>query len=307
MGGEYDDVDLRRQLVDRRLQRPDLDLGAVRRRCTRHDGEAGLLVIAHETPRYRAPRRPYAHRPRQERAIDASVAAVILAGGSSTRLGSGQNKVYAALEGRTVLELSVATCATVADISTIVVVARGDEHDIAGGIAGRAAPGRTVRLATGGATRLESERAGLGVIRPAIVAGEVDVVAIHDGARPFATTALFRDVIAAARAVGGGVPGVAKREPTFAVDDGRVARLQPDAVVAVQTPQAFRAAPLLAAYDRAAEAGFDAVDTAQAIERYGDLDVALVPGDERNLKITFEADLARARSMVSAWAVGRWS
>jgi 2-C-methyl-D-erythritol 4-phosphate cytidylyltransferase len=243
---------------------------------------------------------------RQERAIDASVAAVILAGGSSTRLGSGQNKVYAALGNRTVLECSLATCTTVAAIVTIVVVAREDEHDLARGLAGRAAPGHTVRLATGGTTRLLSELAGLDVIRRDIVAGEVDVVVIHDGARPFATSGMFRDVVASAEAVGGGVPGIATQEPTFVVDDGRVTRLQPDAVVAVQTPQAYRAAPLLAAYDRAAEAGFDAVDTAQTIERYGDLEVALVPGDERNLKITFEADLARARAMAPRWATGNW-
>lgn len=249
---------------------------------------------------------PYPRGPRQERAIDASVAVVILAGGSSTRLGSGQNKVYAALGERTVLELSLATCTTVTGVSTIVVVAREDEHGMAARIAGRAAPGRSVELATGGATRLESELAGLEAIRSAVVGGDIDIVAIHDGARPFATAALFEEVVAAARAVGGGVPGTAKREPAFALGDGSVTRLEPGTVVAVQTPQAFRAVPLLTAYDRAAAAGFDAVDTAQTIEEYGELEIAVVAGDERNLKITFESDLAHARSMASDWAVGSW-
>jgi 2-C-methyl-D-erythritol 4-phosphate cytidylyltransferase len=106
--------------------------------------------------------------------------------------------------------------------------------------------------------------------------------------------------------VGGGVPGIATQEPAFAIDHGRVTRLAPGTVVAVQTPQAFRAVPLLAAYDRAAPTGFDAVDTAETIERYGDVAVAFVPGDERNLKITFEDDLVRARAMAPRWDVGRW-
>lgn len=239
--------------------------------------------------------------------IDASVAAIVLAGGSSTRLGGGQNKVFAALGDRSVLELSLTTCARVADIATVVVVTRVAERDLARRAAARAGLEVPVVTAAGGATRLGSELAGLEVIRPAVAAGDIDVVVIHDGARPFATVDLFRNVIHAARSVGGGVPGITIREPTYTVAGGSATRLDLGTVVAVQTPQAFRARPLLAAYDRAGDARFDAVDTAQTIERYGDLDVAVVAGEDRNVKITFAGDLDRARAVARAWAAGRWT
>jgi 2-C-methyl-D-erythritol 4-phosphate cytidylyltransferase len=72
-----------------------------------------------------------------------------------------------------------------------------------------------------------------------------------------------------------------------------------DALVAVQTPQAFRARPLLAAYDRAREEGFVGTDTASCVQRFTDLPVRWVPGDEHNLKITYPYDLARAERLVS--------
>ena len=68
----------------------------------------------------------------------------------------------------------------------------------------------------------------------------------------------------------------------------------------MQTPQGFRAAPLLAAYDRAREVGFVGTDTASCVQRFTDLPVRWVPGDERNLKITYPHDVARAERLVSS-------
>jgi 2-C-methyl-D-erythritol 4-phosphate cytidylyltransferase len=62
----------------------------------------------------------------------------------------------------------------------------------------------------------------------------------------------------------------------------------------VQTPQGFRAEPLLAAYERAHREGFAGTDTASCVQRFSDLLVRWVPGDDRNIKITYAHDLAMA-------------
>jgi len=243
---------------------------------------------------------------RREGAIDGGVAAIILAGGSSTRLGTGANKVLATIGGRTVLSLSLETCAAIPAVALVVVVTREGERSVVQELAAAAGIAAPVMLATGGASRHQSEVAGLDVVRPAVAAGEIDVVTIHDGARPFATAALHTEVIEAARTVGGGVPGVTSIEPMFLAGATGLERIGGGEVVAVQTPQAFRAVPLLEAYERAGQAGFEGVDTADTVALFGDVAVALVAGDRRNLKITFDADLDAAGALIPAWAAGRW-
>ena len=153
---------------------------------------------------------------------------------------------------------------------------------------------------TGGPTRHHSEWEALRQLAPAIRRGELDVVAVHDGARPLAGPALIGDTIDAARVHGAAVPGVplddaGRRDPELGVRGepagGRLVR--------VQTPQAFRAGPLLAAYERAARDGFTGSDTAACVERYGGLRVHCLPGDPRNLKVTYRADLLLAEQLLA--------
>jgi 2-C-methyl-D-erythritol 4-phosphate cytidylyltransferase len=116
------------------------------------------------------------------------------------------------------------------------------------------------------------------------------VVAIHDGARPLAPADLFRTVIAVAAERGGAIPGRRLPAPT-----GNAAASGP--LYTVQTPQAFRARPLLHAYERAARDGFVGTDTAACLERYEALEIAIVPGTPYNLKITFADDLTTAHHL----------
>jgi 2-C-methyl-D-erythritol 4-phosphate cytidylyltransferase len=90
------------------------------------------------------------------------------------------------------------------------------------------------------------------------------------------------------------VPGVPL---TDAVD----AELRPVAgtLVRVQTPQAFRAGLLLDAYERAEADGFGGTDTAACVERYAGVPVRCVPGDPRNVKVTYRADLALAEALLT--------
>jgi 2-C-methyl-D-erythritol 4-phosphate cytidylyltransferase len=143
-------------------------------------------------------------------------------------------------------------------------------------------------IAIGGANRSASVAAGVRAV-PA----EAEVIVVHDGARPLASGALFRSVVSAVRAgADGAVPGLALADTVKQVDDGAtvMSTVERRGLVAVQTPQAFRADLLRQAH----EAGFEATDDAGLVEAQG-ATVRVVPGDPRNLKVTTPADLDMAR------------
>ncbi len=212
-------------------------------------------------------------------------ALVVLAAGSGTRLGAEVNKVLLPIAGEAVLARTLRTALEVGDVARLVVVVRaGDAEQVAAALEPVLGE-REVTLVEGGADRHASEWAALQVLRADIEAGELDVVAIHDAARPLADLALFEAVLAAARRHGGAIPVVAM-----------TGLLGPDGPVSgaavVQTPQAFAARALLTAYTAAAADGFSGTDTAACLERYGDVSVAAVAGSAANLKVTYAEDVA---------------
>jgi 2-C-methyl-D-erythritol 4-phosphate cytidylyltransferase len=213
-------------------------------------------------------------------------AVVLLAAGSGRRVGAERNKVLMDLDGVPVLAHSVRTALRVDGAHRVVVVIRPeDREEVAEALTPHLGP-HDVWLVDGGEERHDSEQRALGALRADVEAGEIDVVAIHDAARPLASAELFRTAIDVAAADGAAVPAVPAGRLNN--DDGSLA---PEGLVAVQTPQAFRAAPLLAAYDAAAVDGFVGTDTAACLERYADLPISTVIGERRNLKITFPEDL----------------
>jgi 2-C-methyl-D-erythritol 4-phosphate cytidylyltransferase len=198
--------------------------------------------------------------------------AVVVAAGSGSRYGG--PKQYEMLAGRRVLDWSVDAARKAAD-GVVLVVPRERSADVE--------PAADTVVA-GGDRRSASVRAGL-----AAVPASADVVVVHDAARPLASTDLFRAVIdAVANGADGAVPGVALTDTVKRVRDGVVERtLDRDALVAVQTPQAFAAAVL-----RRAHAGkTDASDDAALVEAIGGR-IVVVPGDVANVKLTTADDLA---------------
>jgi 2-C-methyl-D-erythritol 4-phosphate cytidylyltransferase len=232
---------------------------------------------------------------RAERPDRPTAAAVVLAGGSGTRVGAQRNKVYLPLRGRPVLAWSIDTFAGMPEIGVVVLVVREPDRELAEGVLAECAASG-VEVVTGGVTRQESELAGLRRLATRITDGAVDAVLVHDGARPLADRSLAAAVLAAARAAGGAVPGLRRTDLATATPDGSgLAGPAPVGLVAVQTPQGFRAGPLLAAYTAAAQCGFAGTDTASCMQRFApDLPIRWVPGDERNFKITYAHDLAVA-------------
>jgi 2-C-methyl-D-erythritol 4-phosphate cytidylyltransferase len=225
-------------------------------------------------------------------------AVVILAAGSGTRVGAEVNKVLLPLAGVPVLAWSVRDALGLADVGRVVVVVRDGEQQAVADALTPYLGEHEVLVVTGGASRHRSEEAALRVLAGEIRAGAIDVVAVHDGARPLAGPALLAATLAAAREHGGAIPVVP-------VPGLLTTTLEPLAgtVGAVQTPQAFRAGPLLAAYDAAARDGFEGTDTAACYARHADGEVAAVPGSPLNLKITFPEDVALAGRLVEAGAL----
>jgi len=130
-------------------------------------------------------------------------------------------------------------------------------------------------------------------LAPAIAAGEIEVVLIHDGARPLATPALFVEIAEAAHRHGGAIP-------TIAVDAREMDAARSDTVVRVQTPQGFVAQQLLEAYNSAAIDGFAGTDTAACMEKYfPTVKTMSITADVSNVKITYPQDLAIAEHVLA--------
>lgn len=219
-------------------------------------------------------------------------AVVVLAAGSGSRVGADRNKVLLPLGDTTVLGRSVRVALAVPDVARIVVVARPGEEEAVGEALAPVLGDREALLVAGGTTRHASEARALAVLRRDIEAGAVDVVAIHDGARPLASAELYTAVIEAARGHGGALPAA----PLGQLLTRTLAPVAGEPV-GVQTPQAFRAAELLRAYDAAAEAGEEFTDTAGCVERHTGLRIAAVPSTSINLKVTFPEDVALAAAL----------
>ena len=202
-----------------------------------------------------------------------------MAGGSGSRFG--RPKQFESLAGRPVIEWSV-TAARKTTNGVVLVVPASDVE--------RARSFDADAVVSGGVTRSASVRCGL-----ARVPEDADVVVVHDAARPLASRALFAAVIAPLLStdgedVDGVVCGIAVADTlkSVSVDGSTVtATVDRTSLVAVQTPQAFRAAVLR----RAHASGGDASDDAALVEAIGGK-VRVVPGEAHNVKLTVPSDLA---------------
>ena len=220
------------------------------------------------------------------------VASIVLAAGSGTRFGNNINKVWLSLNGRHIISRSLTNAAAnFTDARIIVVINPDDENFARKALADDAMPS-SIEIVYGGASRHESEFSALQHLKPAIAAGEIDIVLIHDGARPLATPELFTAIAENAAQHGGAIP-------TIALDSHEMDTVREETVARVQTPQGFRAKPLLEAYENAAADGFTGTDTAACMEKYfPDVKIFAVPGDVLNFKITYPQDLAIAELLI---------
>lgn len=225
--------------------------------------------------------------------------AVVLAAGLGTRVGADGNKAYLRIAGRSMVAWSIDTLTRVPEIARTVLVFRRGEYELARDTLQSEVPTATVEFVEGGDTRHASESNVLRYLATDIDSGAVDVVIIHDAARPVAGPDMFVTALSVAREFGGAIPAMPVTDVirTSGHDVELLARSA--ALVRVQTPQAFRAATLLQAYRAAERQGFEGTDTSSCVEAFTDVEVRTFHGEQRNLKVTYAADIAVAERLLT--------
>ncbi len=223
-----------------------------------------------------------------------SIAAIIVAAGTGSRSGLEQPKQYALLGGRAVLAHSYAALAAHPAVGMIIVVI-GDGQEVQARAALAPITDAPI-LVTGGATRRESVRAALDWLAQE---GAPHRVLIHDAARPFMTTRVIDDLLAALDAYEGAIPALPVAD-TLVRHDGLLGdTVSREHLYRVQTPQAFRFDGVMAAH-RQWPAGQEATDDAQMVRDTGH-EVTIVTGDAMLEKLTYAEDFARAEARIAAF------
>ncbi len=230
----------------------------------------------------------------------ARVVAIVLGAGQGTRMGQPINKIFLPINGKPVIIYAIETFEQCPAVDEIMLVAAVGEEDQLAMLAHHAQCHKVRRVVQGGATRHASEQRALEVLRPRIDAGEIDIVLIHDGARPFISVEKVEQLIEKARELGCAILAAPLREEELIVQVDAQKNIQKsfegEQVWQAQTPQAFRASLLLKAYDQAEHDQFYGTDTAVSLERIG-CHVAIVESDATNLKITTAHDLLHAEKL----------
>ena len=220
----------------------------------------------------------------------AGLIVIIPAAGSGSRFGGGLPKQFQPLGGKPLL-LHVVERFLVDDAVDRVVV------PVAEMLLGSVSSSARVTFIAGGETRQQS------VIRGVAAAGDAELIAVHDAARPLFSSAIFHAVVDAARATGAALPVIPVTDTIHVMnDDATIAStLDRTTLGAAQTPQCFRAEILREILERAQREGMEGTDEAGLAARFG-YRVQAVPGDPRNLKITVPEDLAIAESYLQQWS-----
>ncbi|WP_424943175.1 2-C-methyl-D-erythritol 4-phosphate cytidylyltransferase [Aliiroseovarius crassostreae] len=212
------------------------------------------------------------------------IAALIVAAGRGTRAGGGVPKQWRALGEARVADATVARFRDHPRMGQICLVVHPDDHAIAADIEG-------VTLVHGRASRDGSVQAGLEALEP----DAPDLVLIHDVARPLVSDRVIDAVIDALDTHPGAAPAIPVTDALWRGAGGRVTGTESrEGLYRAQTPQGFHFARILAAHRTHPGGAADDVEVARA----AGLDVAIVPGEERNMKITTPEDFARAEELM---------
>ncbi len=234
------------------------------------------------------------------------MAAVVLGGGVGQRLGAAMPKQLLTLGGRTLIEHCVAAFDQAPGIDEILVVmARGYTGQAEALLAGDGLAGTGYRkvaaVIEGGVTRPESTRAALAAIAGARAGLDCGVL-LHDAARPLVDQRIIADCVAALAvhdAAGVAVPA----SDTMVVTENGVMHSMPrrETLQRCQTPQCFRLSVIARAHElAAADPGFAPTDDCGVVMRYlPEVAVHIVPGSERNIKVTYAHDLAVAEALLA--------
>lgn len=227
------------------------------------------------------------------------VSVILPAAGLGTRMKSAvsadaagaSRKQWMLLEGTPVLFHTVRKFCACASVTEVVVALRAEDLEWASEMIAEQKFTKPVRAVEGGESRQQSVEKALAALDP-----DVEIVAVHDAVRPFVEVETIEEVIRQAAASGAAIVGIVPVDTVKQMHRHYVAgTLNRDRLVLAQTPQVFRASLLREAFQRANEDGFYGTDEASLVERLETIDVLVVNGSDRNIKITRPSDLALAQ------------
>jgi 2-C-methyl-D-erythritol 4-phosphate cytidylyltransferase len=204
--------------------------------------------------------------------------------------GSGR-KQFLLLDGAPILVHTLRKFSRCPSVTEIVVAVRRDDMDWATGLIENENLQKPVRVVEGGDSRQQSVENALASLAP-----DTDLVAVHDAVRPFVTVELVEQVIAEAAQAGAAILGIVPVDTVKRVHKTKIrATLDREHLILAQTPQVFKHDLIKQAFDRAKQDNFTGTDEASLIERLEQVEVSVVQGSERNLKITRPGDMELAR------------
>jgi 2-C-methyl-D-erythritol 4-phosphate cytidylyltransferase len=240
------------------------------------------------------------------------VAVILPAAGLGTRMGRNtaektgtSRKQFMLLEGSPILVHTVRKFAASDRVHEIVAAVRPEDVEWVAGMLAREVPGGSVRVVEGGNSRQESVANALSALQP-----DTDLVAVHDAVRPFIDLETIHKVLDEAAETGAAIVGVVPVDTVKQVSrsTGRArirSTLPRDRLVLAQTPQVFRYDLLVRAFQSARDDGFVGTDEASLVERL-DVEVNVVLGTDRNIKITKPGDMDLARLFFQEQAAGEF-
>lgn len=221
-------------------------------------------------------------------------AVIIPAAGRGLRMGQNINKQYLPLAGKPVLAHTITTCIAARCFEEIIVVVTpGEEEIFHRDVLLPWFSDHSITVVTGGKERQDSVRNGLQSL-----SGNIEVVCVHDGARPLVCASLFTTCLHDAARYGAAIAAVPVKDTIKIVEGTYVKATPPRATLwAVQTPQAFQRDWLSQAHQRALDEGFYTTDDAALLEHYN-YPVRVVTADYENIKVTTPEDLVLAEAFL---------
>jgi len=220
--------------------------------------------------------------------------AIIAAAGSGTRMASDRPKQFLLLAGTPVIFHTLQPFEECDQIDELVVVLPAEESAGFLSMAGKFGLRKFARVVPGGATRAESVKRGLLSIRSATA----EIVAVHDGVRPFVTVDEISATVAAAKSEGAAILVAPVTDTIKQIDDHSVVKtLDRGLLRRALTPQCFRYDLLRDAYQRADVNDASLTDESALVEQLGHR-VSIVEGSSRNIKITTAEDLVIAEALL---------
>jgi 2-C-methyl-D-erythritol 4-phosphate cytidylyltransferase len=226
------------------------------------------------------------------------VSVILPAAGLGTRMGRSvpekagtSRKQFMLLDGSPILLHTIRKFVSTPAVAEIVVALRAEEMDWVRELLHAASFGKTVRLVEGGDSRQQSVENAL-----ATLGSGTELVAVHDAVRPFIEHSVLEKVFAEAAETGAAIVGIVPVDTVKQVHRNKIRQTIPrERLILAQTPQVFRFDLLKTAFAKAREDGFTGTDESSLVERLDQVEVSVVPGSDRNIKITKPSDMDLAR------------